>query len=199
MRNVVKAVLLILLFATIAWAAAQRMPLDGLSTGGCDWASGCTVANLDEDPDGAGTDWAVSTNNNTSHTGHFSFGTPTDPLTDGANLQGFRVSAREAASCGTGTPTLRIELWESNTLIRAGGENNVTAVFGCTQGTDCDVFELLWNATEITTAANVEVKVFSTKAGGAPSVRCAVDIGAVEWNADTTAAPASTRRIWTTQ
>jgi hypothetical protein len=166
-----------------AFAAQERMPPDGLGADGCDW-NGCSVANLDEDPDGTGTDWATASDNNTSHNGHFTFGTPVQALTSGADLQEFRASVRKDATCGSGTPTARIELWEGGALVRAGTAVSVTAPNGCTQGTDCQVISFTWNATEVTAATSVEAKVFGIKSGGSPSTRCSVDLGAVEWNAE---------------
>jgi len=172
-----------------AFAAQERMPPDGLGTDGCDWTN-CTIANLDEDPDGPGADWATAADNNTNHAGHFSFGTPTQPLTSGANLQEFRASVRKNATCGTGTPTARLELWETGgaTPIVTGPSVSVTAANSCTQGTNCQVISLTWSDTDVTSAANVELKIFGTRASGSPAIRCAVDLGAAEWNADVTAA-----------
>jgi hypothetical protein len=170
-----------------AWAAQERMPPDAIASGGCDWV-GCAVGIVDEDPDGPGIDWATAADNNSNHNGHFSFGTPTQPLTSGANLQEFRASVRKNSTCGTGTPTARIELWESGALVRAGTAVSVTAANSCTQGTNCQVLSFTWSASEVTAAANVEVNVFGIKSGGSPAARCAVDLGAVEWNADVTAA-----------
>ena len=173
----------LLLAAPGAYAAQERMPLDGLGADGCDW-NGCSVANLDEDPDGAGNDWATATDNNSNHAGHFTFGTPTQPLSAGADLQEFRASVRKNSTCGSDPPTARIELWESGALVRAGTAVSVTPANSCTQGTDCQVISFPWNATEVTSAANVEAKVFGIKSGGAPASRCAVDLGALEWNAE---------------
>jgi hypothetical protein len=184
----VLAFLVLLLAAPPAAVADQeRMPPDGLGAGGCDWNAGaCDFLNLDEDPDGPGTDWEPSTDNKTSHSGHFTFGTPTQPLTLAAN-QEFRVSVRRAAGCGaSGAPTARIELWEANQLRSAGLDTAVTAPNSCTQGADCQVLDLLWTDADITSAADVEIKVFGTATTGSPANRCAVDLGAVEWNADVT-------------
>jgi len=117
---------LLLLVPPSAFAAQERIPLDAIAADGCDWNS-CTVANLDEDPDGPGTDWATASGNNANHNGHFSFGTPTQPLTSGADLQEFRASVRKDTGCGSGTPSARIELWQSGGSVRAGIEVSVTA------------------------------------------------------------------------
>jgi hypothetical protein len=163
----------------------ERMPV--VDPGGADGCSFITCANtdLDEDPTGVGTDWAIAGSNNASREGHFTFDTPVVALTAGADLQEFRVSAREDVDCGTGQVTLRMELWEGGLIVRAGTAENVTAVNSCTQGTDCDVFSFTWNATEVSAAADVEVKIFGIKASGGGPVRCSVDIGAVDWNAYT--------------
>ncbi|MBW2692865.1 MAG: hypothetical protein JRE57_09555, partial [Deltaproteobacteria bacterium] len=178
---------LLILLSPSAFAAQERMPLNAIAADGCNWNS-CTVANLEEDPDGPGTDWATASTNKSDHDGHFSFGTPTQPMTSGANLQEFRASVRKNSTCGTGTPTARVELWESGGLVRAGSAVSVTAPNSCTQGTDCQVLSFTWNATEVPAAADVEIKVFGFKSGGNASARCAVDLGAVEWNAEVSAA-----------
>ncbi|MHC4989765.1 MAG: Ig-like domain-containing protein, partial [Planctomycetota bacterium] len=164
-----------------AQAAQERLPLDGIGADGCNW-NGCAVAILDDDPDAAGADWATSTDNHTNHDGHFTFPTPSQALTAGADPQEFRVSLRQNATCGGATPSARIELWEAGGLVRAGTEFNVTAANNSQQ-----VASFPWNATEITNAADVEIKVFGIRSGGAPASRCAVDLGAVEWNAEISA------------
>ena len=65
-------------------------------------------------------------------------------------------------------------------MVRAGSDENVT--------TSGHMVTFTWNASELGTADGslVEMKVVGTKAGGSPSNRNSVDIGAVEWNVDYT-------------
>jgi hypothetical protein len=183
------ALLAPLMLATPTQAAQERLPLDGIGVDACTWNT-CTVANLDDDPDAAGGDWATSLGNNDNHNGHFTFPSPAQTLTTGAGLQEFRISLRQDANCGTGTPEARIELWEAGVIVRAGTAFSVTAANSSQQ-----VASFTWDATEITAAADVEIKVFGLKTGGAPNSRCTVDLGAVEWNADTTAVTADTLTV----
>ncbi|MHC4130130.1 MAG: fibronectin type III domain-containing protein, partial [Planctomycetota bacterium] len=170
----------LLLAAPGAFAVQERVAPDALAADGCDW-NNCTIAAVDDDPDGPDADWATAAGNNTSHFGHFAFATPTQPL-DGVANQVFRAAVRKSVgNCGTGTPTARIELWEAGGSVRAGTEVSVTSASG-------QVISFTWTAGEITNAADVEVKVFGIKSGGSPDARCAVDLGAVEWNAEVTAA-----------
>jgi hypothetical protein len=169
----------LLLAAPGAFAAQERVAPDALAADGCDW-SNCTIAAVDDDPDSPDGDWATATGDNTSHDGHFAFATPTQPL-DGVEDQVFRAAVRKSAvGCGTGTPTARIELWEAGGLVEAGTEVSVTSASG-------QVISFSWNAALISNAADVEVKVFGIKSGGSPDTRCAVDLGAVEWNAEVSA------------
>ena len=156
--------------------AAERLAPDAILslTGG----SG-SVTSIDEDPDSPDANWVLVTNNNTDLDLRVSFPSPSGNLASGADLQNFRWQVRKNSTSGTGTPTTRAELWENGALVRAGGENNVTSTTG-------QVFQFLFNATELANANGslVECRVYSTRSGGSPSVRAAVDVGAVEWNAD---------------
>ena len=100
------------------------MPPVVIAADGCDWIN-CAVGVVDEDPDGPGTDWATASGNNATHNGHFSFGTPTQPLVSGADLQEFRASFRRNSTCGTGTPTAQIEIWSA-----AGGLLKISQTCG---------------------------------------------------------------------
>jgi hypothetical protein len=193
---VLASLALLLVAAPGAFAAQERMPPDGFGADGCDWRSGlCDWNNLVEDPDGPGTDWETATNKQTSHVGHFTFATPTQPLTTGGSFQEFRAVVRQAAQCGSVTPTARIELWQSGAPVDAGSDVGVTALNSCTQGTDCQVLSFFWNEDQVASAANVEIKVFGTAASSGGQ-KCAVDLGAVEWNADVTAVGATTPTLW---
>ncbi|MCH8165233.1 MAG: CotH kinase family protein [Planctomycetes bacterium] len=155
----------------------ERLPLDTVLDSLN--LTGATVANLDDDPDAAGTDWATATTNNVNTVVHAAFPNPSGLLVDGFGLQEFRASVRKNAASGAGTPTARIELRQNGQLVRAGPNIDVTARSASQQ-----VISLTWDATEILVAAAVECKVIGTKSGGSPANRASVDIGAVEWNAE---------------
>jgi hypothetical protein len=138
-----------------------------------------TLADVADDPDSPDGAWHVAANNNTSVETHCGFPTPSSGLTDGADLQEFRALVRRTGGSGTGTPTARVELWEAGSLVRAGDEVNVIS---------STLLSFTWNATEVSSPADVEIKVIGTKTGGSPQVRASVDVGAVEWNAEISAA-----------
>jgi len=139
-----------------------------------------TVSEIQDDPDSPDTNWLDGVSNNADSVCRASFPTPTGNPTVGANLQEFRVLVRKFG--GTGTPTAYVALYENGYLIRAGSEVDVTGAL---------VISLTWNASEIGTANGslVECRLYGTKAGGAPSVRATVEVGAVEWNVVYTAGP----------
>ena len=66
--------------------------------------------------------------------------------------QKFRVLVEKN---GLGTPTLRIELWENGSLVRAGNNINITQATG-------QIVEFEWDASEITDENLIEIKLFGT-------------------------------------
>jgi hypothetical protein len=139
--------------------------------------TGATVENLDDDPDSHDANWAVATNENVHTPCLVGFPTPSNTLTDGADLQEFRAAVRKYRNT-SGVPQARCELWENGVLVREGTDINVTAL-----SPNADIVTMTWNATEITNPDNVECRVYGQKSGGSPSTRNSCDIGAVEWNA----------------
>ena len=149
------------------------------------WAGTPVVGDIQDDPDTKtwpAADPLRANNNNTSTSIHTSFPSPTGDLTIGADLQEFRVLCRQFDTGQTGTPDIRLELWEFEastwSLVRAGSDIPVT-------GTD-QVVAFTFNANELTTisGANVGIKAFGIKASGGGGVRNSVDMGAAEWNVD---------------
>jgi len=132
-----------------------------------------TVSEIQDDPDDPDENWLDAASNNSDSIVRVSFPTPTGSPTVGTDLQEFRALVRKYG--GTGTPTARVELYEDGSLVRAGSDIDIT--------TDT-VLSFKWNANEISTSDGslVECRVYGTKAGGAPSVRATVEVGALEWN-----------------
>jgi hypothetical protein len=132
-----------------------------------------TVSEIQDDPDSPDSNWLDASSNNSDSAVRVSFPTPTGPPTVGTDLQEFRALVRKYG--GTGIPTARVELYEDGSLVRAGSDIDIT--------TDT-VLSFKWNANEISTSDGslVECRVYGTKAGGAPSVRATVEVGAIEWN-----------------
>lgn len=137
------------------------------------------VAAIDDDPDSPDADWLTASGNNVDTDVRVSFAAPADPPTTGAGLQEFRARVRQFDEGQSGTPTARLELWENGALVRAGSDASVPDG-GLT-------LAFTWDAAELGTADGslVECKVVGTKSGGSPSTRNTVEVGAVEWNAET--------------
>jgi len=163
--------------------ATERQSPDAIAA-----LTGCspnTLTHITDDPDAPDGNWIVANSNNTNDDIRVTFPTPTGSPTVGAGLQEFRTYVRQFDTGQTGTPTCRVELWENGVLVRAGTNTNVT---GAGQ-----ILAFTWNASELGTADGslVECKLVGTKSAGAPSVRNAVDFGAIEWNVDYTVAAAA--------
>jgi adhesin/invasin len=161
--------------ATPASPLSERLPPDAVLASSA--LTGATVANLDDDPDAGGTDFATATSNNTAVSVRVSFGTPS--ITP-SGTQEFRAQVKKNAASGTGTPTAQIDLYENGVLISSGTPASVTSTTG-------QVISRTWDMTG-RTASQIEALVSGTASGGSPGARASVDIGAIEWNA---AAPAA--------
>ena len=131
---------------------------------------------IQDDPDNPDANWLTYITNNVDTVCRVSFPTPTGNPTVGVDLQEFKIWVRKQP--GTGTPTVRIELYEngvSKATILAN--TSVTNANG-------QLFSGTWNANLLGTADGslVECYVYGTAIGGAPTKRCTVEVGAVEWN-----------------
>ena len=136
------------------------------------------VTDIDDDPDSPDGLWLTASGNNTSVELHASFPAPSGNLTVGSNLQQLKVWVRQFDEGQSGTPQVRVELWEAGSLVRADIATNVN------DGGTLRLFN--WNASELAAVSgvDVEIKVFGIKTGGSPGTRNTVEIGAVEWNVD---------------
>lgn len=154
----------------------ERVALDGTTFTQTGWSGAYT--DIDDDPDSPDGLWITAPDNNSNTDVLASFGAVTGTLSAGADKQEFKVYVRQFDGGQSGTPQVRIELWESGSLVRAGTAANVNSATG-------EIHTFTWNKTELTTESgvNAEIKVFGLKSGGSPSARNSVDIGAVEWNA----------------
>ena len=135
-----------------------------------------TWDDINDDPDSGDANWLVASGIGVNTDVRTTFNTPTGNPTVGANLQEFRVQVRQFDTGQTGDPNARIELWENGILVRAGSDVLVTG--------SGQVIAFAWNANELGTpdGSLVECKVVGTKAGGSPSKKNSVDVGAIEWN-----------------
>lgn len=136
-----------------------------------------SYADVDDDPDSPDENWGDVSANNVDTVAHVSFPTPSGNLTQGANLQEFKVWIKKWN--GTGTPQCRIDLYEGGALVTSGVLTNVTSTTG-------ELKSFTWDASALTNAdgSGVEAYVFGDAVGGAPAARVSVSVGAVEWNVD---------------
>lgn len=158
--------------------ATERQPPDAV----LDSANYTTLnlVDVDEDPDSPDGSWgAWDGNGNTS--ARFSFATPTGPPTVGADLQEFRVQIRKSAAGGA-TTTWSLQLWENGSQVAVLNTGTTTSTTG-------EVVSGTWNANQLATSDGslVECRLEQT-GGGTGGGRKGVEVGAVEWNVDYTAA-----------
>lgn len=105
------------------------------------------------------------------------FPTPSGDLTTGSGAQSFQVYARRFEQTQTGTPTLRIELWE------AGGGSALATSSELNLVHDELIFTFFWDASLLSdiSGADVEVKIVITKATGSPSERASGSVDYIVW------------------
>lgn len=102
-----------------------------------------------------------------------SFPTPPETLITGAGLQEFRALVRKTS--GTGTPTVRLELYNAGSFVSTVLANtDVTSTSG-------QVVSAPWDASLLPnpTGSETELRVYGTGVTGGATV----EVGAVEWNA----------------
>jgi hypothetical protein len=133
-----------------------------------------TVANFQ-----AGGTLATASSNDVATSCHVTMPTPEMNPTVGADLQSVDVNVGQFDTGQTGTPTVRIEVWENGggSALATSSEINVT--------TADETANFTWNASVLGTADGsvLEIKVFGTQSGGAPSAKNSVNIGAIKWGA----------------
>lgn len=143
-----------------------------------------TLAAIDEDPDTPDGSWLTAQSNNADSICAVSFPTPTGNPTQGAGLQEFRWWARLTANGSSCAWSCFLR--ENGVRINGGvaiGSGTLTSTTG-------QVLSATWDAALLGTASGsaVEAELFVTKSGGSPSSRTAGEVGAVEWNAEYSAA-----------
>lgn len=144
-----------------------------------------TLADIDEDPDSPDTNWLIHIASKTDTVTRVSFPTPTGNPTMGVDLQEFKVWVRQQPDGAGADPTVRIELYEDGvSLATILADTAVPSTTGA-------LYSGTWNANLLGTADGslVECYIYGTAVGGAPSNRCTVEVGAVEWNVDYSTLP----------
>src|SRR3990167_8627732 len=145
------------------------------------------VTAIDEDPDSSAGDWLTAPGSNNATVARVTFPTPTGPPTTGAGLQNFRALVRKTNH--STNPTCAIQLYENGSLV---SEVLAATTVSSTTGV---VLQGSWNATSLGTSngSAVECRVVGAVGGGSPGNRASLEVGAIEWNVDYTAAATPTR------
>ena len=131
------------------------------------------LSDIQDDTTSPDANWMVAVDNNTDGDLYLSFPSPAGELRPGP--QKLLVAARQFDEGQTGTPTIRLELWEAGSLVEVGASMGVVPGGG--------LFTLQWAADEVSdqSGAGIEIKIFLERTGGSPTKRNTIDIGAVEW------------------
>ena len=142
------------------------------------------VADIDEDPDSPDGDWLTQTSGGAATECRVSFPTPSGDLATGAGLQEFRLWLRSGTNsgfAGNGSETADIYLWEGGSLV-------ATLDTGVSVGEMASVLSYTWDASSLASVdgSGVELRVVGNVAGGGGPAgsRAAIEIGALEFNAD---------------
>ncbi len=134
------------------------------------------VSAITDDPDAADGNFLVAFDEKTDTSVRTSFPAPSGDLKIGADLQEIRVAAREFADSGSGTPRLNIEIYEAGnpTPLYSSPTQDV-------EGNLTQVFSFTFDASILAdlSGRDLEVVVFGENRNDS-----AIDIGAVEFNAD---------------
>lgn len=143
------------------------------------------VSSVQDDPDNPDGSWLLQVSNNADTVCRVSFPSPSGSPTGGVGLQEFRIWVRKSPG-QTGTPTVRTELCEDGVLL-----DTPTPDTGVNSDTG-QLFSGVWDADLLSNpdGSSVECRIYGTKAGGPPSARATVEVGAVEWNVTYSEAPA---------
>lgn len=161
--------------------ALERFTVDNLAT--LTNLSGA-ITDIDDDPDSPDGLWITSDGGGAAELiGDFE--NPAKSLRSGADLQEFKVLIRRSSANGGPTGgnsvSFDIQLYENAVLVST--LTSGTLGVGTAQDT---VYSGTWNSSTISNKDEVEVRVLQTNgSGGNPGNRRYIDIGAIEWNADT--------------
>jgi hypothetical protein len=146
-----------------------------------------SVSAIQDDPDSPDASWLVydgATNGNSDC--RVSFPTPANPPSTGAGLQEFRAQLRKNASGGNST-TWSLALWENGAQVAVLATGTTTAL-----APNGEVVTGAFDASLLGTSDGslVECRLEQTGGGssGSGGNRRRIEIGAIEWNAETAVA-----------
>lgn len=153
-----------------------------------------TFADVDNPQATPGSDWMDPTNDALNNEVTFSMQLPTGDLNTGAGLQSIKLHVRKQLTGGN-DPTFDVHIREAGSAT-----NLVTLVTAQTITSETgENFTFTWDASVLAAASGVDVEVhlFGNRSGGGPTARRNLSIGAVEWEADFTAAGSTTFKTLT--
>lgn len=139
-----------------------------------------TVADIDDDPDSPDGAWLTAPGSNNETSVRVSFPTPSGDLDATANAQTVRALVRKTNH--NQEPFATLYLYENGSQVKIlQAETGITSTTG-------QVMSGTFSASEINNPANVEVFIQGFVGGGNPGNRASMEVGAIEWNAEITAA-----------
>lgn len=138
------------------------------------WLTTPAVTAIDEDPDSPAADWIVAASTTSDPVLRVSFPTPSGNPT---GVQTFKAYVRKNG--GTGTPTVRMDLYENGALLASGTAQNVTNTTGMLLSQS---FDLATTPLGTADGSLVEVRLVVVHAGGSGTARASVDLNAINWD-----------------
>lgn len=130
-----------------------------------------SVAAIQDDPDAPDTSWLTCPDNTANTSALVSMPTPSGALT---GLQEARVLVRPTAA-GSNAGTASVDVLVAGVVIASSATVTVSAQ---------QVISVGFDASLVSDATALEVRVNGTSAGGKATSRKSVEVGAVEWNAE---------------
>lgn len=141
-----------------------------------------SITDIDDDPDSPDGNWLTADDDEIDTDARVGFATPASAPLVGKGLQEFKVQVRKTSTAtGNRHPTLTVYLYDNGTVIRNLGSETV-------QSTGSQVFSFFWDGIEAASQPDgsvIEVVLHGTVSSGSAAQKRTVEIGAVEWNADT--------------
>lgn len=133
-----------------------------------------SVTAIQDDPDSPDTSWLTCPDNTSNTAVHVSFPTPSAALTGSQNA---RVLVRPT-SAGTNAGTASVDVLVAGVVVTSSATSTISAQ---------QVLSATFDASLITDATALEVRLNGTSAGGKATSRKSIEVGAIEVNAEVAA------------
>lgn len=135
--------------------------------------NGCTnVVAVPGAPDGT---WTGNAGDNVSWNARWTITDPVDPLASG-QTHTVQVLARKSAAGGNGDPSATVELWDGGVLVSTLVASTALTDASTPNGT---VLEGTFGTAEVSSGADIQIRVAATAQGGSPAGRRNVQIDAI--------------------